>query len=243
MYNKQLFWLGFLATLGIVMMTASVKAETNQSDTSGGQTYSSPTVSIDSINGNGISNIIQFDPVTGTFFGGGLETPISFGSGFGSGSGSGFGNGLGNGTGVGTGTGTGTGIGTGTGTGNSESGDGGTTATGEDNGNVADGSVECSTKNCLAANGNQPKQITLNDLAKLLADNLNDSLDNLAAAEKSGQLANAAPRRIARRGTLSDLRTCPNPAIEAREIVEKQLDESQKFIQQVNHIETQKNIW
>lgn len=208
MYNKQLFWLGFLATLGIVMMTASVKAETNQSDTSGGQTYSSPTVSIDSINGNGISNVVQFDPVTGTFFG----------RGFGSGSGSGSGNGLAGGSGSGSGS------------ANGENGDGSTTATGKDDGTSQ-------------ANGNQPRQVTLNDLAKLLADNLNDSLDNLAAAEKSGQVANAAPRRIARRGTLSDLRTCPNPAIEAREIVEKQLSESKKFIEQVNQIELEKNIW
>ncbi|MGL5793777.1 MAG: hypothetical protein ACRC06_05100, partial [Waterburya sp.] len=171
MHNKQLFWLGFLATLGIVMMTASVKAETNQSDTSGGQTYSSPTVSIDSINGNGISNIIQFDSVTGTFFGGGLETPIRFGSGFGSGSGSGSGNGLAGGS--GSGSGNGLAGGSGSGSGNGENGEVGTTATGKD-----DGSSQ--------ANGNQPRQVTLNDLAKLLADNLNNSLDNLAAAEKSG---------------------------------------------------------
>ncbi|MGL5940604.1 MAG: hypothetical protein ACRC2S_09490 [Waterburya sp.] len=206
MHNKQLFWLGFLATLGIVMMTASVKAETNQSDTSGGQTYSSPTVSIDSMNGNGISNVVQFDPVTGTFFG----------SGFGSGSGSGSGNGLAGAA--------------GNGSGNGENGDGSTTATGKD-----DGSSQ--------ANGNQPRQVTLNDLAKLLADNLNNSLDNLAAAEKSGQVADAAPRRIARRGTLSDLRTCPNPAIEAREKLENQLSQSKKFIEQVNQIELEKNIW
>ncbi|MFM2312190.1 MAG: hypothetical protein RLZZ04_1466 [Cyanobacteriota bacterium] len=75
MYDQKLIWLSFLVVAEIIM-SGSVMAETNQSDTSGGQTYSSPTVSIDSQNGNGIPPTTQFNPNTGEVVGGGITNPI-----------------------------------------------------------------------------------------------------------------------------------------------------------------------
>jgi hypothetical protein len=75
MYDQKLTWLSFLVAAEIIM-SGSVMAQTNQSDTSGGQTYSSPTVSIDSQNGNGIPPTTQFNPNTGEVVGGGIRNPI-----------------------------------------------------------------------------------------------------------------------------------------------------------------------
>ncbi len=254
MRYKQILRLSSLVTLGILTATTSVTAQsvTNNSDTSGFQTYSSPTVGIDSNNGNGIPPTTQYNPATGEFVGGGIKNPITFGSARGSGSsignarrnvsGSDFGNGSGNISG-------------------SDSGDG--------SGN---------------GSGNGFKEITLNDAATLIEGSLNNSLDNLAAAEQAGQAGQTAsatpddPRRITRRNSDSNNRacSCANPAsskprhiirssstacgcanssstaearkiedseIQARQIVEKQLAESKKFIQQVNQINPDKNIW
>jgi hypothetical protein len=174
MYKQQLLWLGFLAMLGTATMTTSVKAETNQSDTSGGQTYSAPAVSIDSINGNGVSDIINFNSNTGTFSGGVLQTPIKF------------------------------------------------------SGNQ--GSLD----------SNQTQDITINDAAELLGGELDQSLENLTAAEK----ADAAPRRIGRANDKDRVsKTCVNPKIQAQSKVETQLSESKKFIEQVDRIELNRNIW
>lgn len=110
--------------------------------------------------------------------------------------------------------------------------------------NLTDGAgvtVGCQTSSCSQT---QPRQVTFNEVAEALDASLERSLDNLAAAESDAKVASAEPRRIARRSAADDgIRACVNPVYEAREVVEKQLIESEKFIQQVNEIEPQKNIW
>ena len=80
MNYQKLSWLSSLVVLGTIASTLPVVAETNQSDTSGGQTYSAPTVSIDSNNGNGIPTDTQYNPNTGEIIGGGINEPIQFDS-------------------------------------------------------------------------------------------------------------------------------------------------------------------
>lgn len=234
MQNKQLLWLGSLVTIGIISASPSVMAQTNLSDVSGGQTFSAPSVGIDGLNGNGFNNSVQFDPATGTFSGGGLETPISFESFGPNGSNS-------------------------IGTGESLSPDGSTSV----------GSVDCSGDSCIG-NG-KPQQVTLNEVADALGDSLEQSLDNLAALENETKVADAGPRRIARRSSLNDPQACgcsaseprrivrnPDDAkfggccndsdlktrqLEARRIVDQQVEEAKKFIEQIDQIKPENNIW
>ncbi len=277
MRYKQILRLGSLVTLGILTATTSVTAQsvTNNSDTSGFQTYSSPTVGIDSNNGNGIPSTTQYNSATGEFVGGGIKNPIRFGSARGSGLGSGSARARTSGLGSSSGnssnsiSGSGTGSGSGSGSGNSE-------------GFISGNSKGSGSGNSEGSSNNT--EVTLNDVATILGDSLNSSLDNLAAAEQAGQAEQAVsatpndPRRITRRNSDSDNRACgcANPAsskprhivrssstacgcansssttkarqiedreIQARQIVEKQLAESKKFIRQVNQINPDKNIW
>lgn len=189
MYDKKFIWLGTVVTVGIISSNAAF-AQTNQSDTSGGQTVNAPTINIDSQNGNGISPTTQLDPVSGEIVGGGIKTPVRIDN-------SGQGEGI---------------------------------------------AVGCTTTSCAEG---QPRSVTINQVAEVLNTSLEQSLDNLAAAEQNAQLADAGPRRIARRSAVSDqdMRACVNPVYEARDVFERRLVESEKFIEQVNQIEPQKNIW
>ena len=190
MYDKKFIWLGALIAAGIICSGSAV-AQTNQSDSSGGQTVNAPTINIDSQNGNGISPTTQLDPISGEIVGGGIETPIQI-----------------------------------------------------DNANAGEGTgvaVNCTTPSCAEG---QPRAVTINEVAEALNSSLEQSLDNLAAAEQNAQLADAGPRRIARRSAdEKDMRACVNPVYEAQDIVERQILESEKFIEQVDRIEPQKNIW
>lgn len=188
MYDKKLIWLGSLVAIGIISSN-SVLAQTNQSDSSGGQTFSSQTVQIDSKNGNGIPPTTQFNPATGEVVGGGISDPVELQS-------------------------------------------------------TSIQSIGCSGDTCVEGNANQPREVTLNEIAEALDASLEQSLDNLAAAENKAKQASAGPRRIARRSTIGEQDgICVNPVFEAREIVERQLLETEKFIEQVDRIEPQKNIW
>ncbi|MEM6611384.1 MAG: hypothetical protein AAF652_03850 [Cyanobacteria bacterium P01_C01_bin.72] len=214
MDKKKLIWLGSFVTAGIVTCN-SVLAQTNQSDTSGGQTFSSPAIQIDSQNGNGIPPTTQFNPATGEVIGGGIDTPVRLNA---TANNSGKASGVAN-----------------------QTGDVANQA-----GDVANqtGDLGCSRDICIN-NDSQPREVTLNEVADALNAALEKSLDNLAAAENNAQLADAAPRKIARRSAVSDqeIRACVNPVFEAQDLVERQLAESEKFIEQVNQIEPQKNIW
>lgn len=230
MQNKQLLWLGSLVTVGIIATSPAVVAQTNQSDTTGIQTFSAPSVGIDGINGNGFFNQVTFDPVTSTFSGGGLGEPISMKS---------LSVSAGNSIGV---------------EGSNPS------------GSSTIGSVDCSGKDCIG-NG-ESQEVSLDQVAEVLGDNLEQSLDTLAAIENEASVADAGPRRIARRSSLnatcvcdpSEPRRisrnpevkaggcCPNPdsnirELEARRIVQQQLEEAKKFIEQVEQIKPEKYIW
>ncbi|MEL6579854.1 MAG: hypothetical protein AAFQ14_08880 [Cyanobacteria bacterium J06621_12] len=200
MDSKKLIWLGSL--IAAIVTSNSVLAQTNQSDTSGGQTFSSPTQQIDSKNGNGISPTTEFNPATGEVIGGGIDSPVQLKNAAGNNS-------------------------------------------GEASDIATDFNLGCSGDSCTKGNSSQPREVSLNEVADALDAALEQSLDNLAAAENNAQLADAGPRRIARRSAVSnqDVRACVNPVFEARDLVERQLAESEKFIEQVNQIEPQKNIW
>ncbi|MEL6494309.1 MAG: hypothetical protein AAFQ41_04195 [Cyanobacteria bacterium J06623_7] len=189
MEDKKLIWIGSLVAAGIITSSSAV-AQTNQSDASGGQTFSSPTVQIDSQNGNGIPPTTQFNPTTGEVLGGGINNPVDLQS------------------------------------------------------NSVE-SIGCPGGVCNSGNIDQPRNVTLNEIAEVLDASLEQSLDNLAAAENDAKLADAGPRRIARRSAVDeqDMRACINPVFEARKQVETQLLETEKFIEQVDQIEPQKNIW
>lgn len=231
MQNKQLLWLGSLVTVGILATSPSVVAQTNQSDVSGGQTFSAPSIAVDGINGNGFYNAIQYAPSTGTFFGGPLGNPISFKSLMPSGS-----NSIGR---------------------------------GDPNGASITGAGECWGENCVGKKN--PPTISVDDLAEVLGENLEQSLDNLAAIENESGIADAGPRRIVRRSSLNNIEACvcdpteprrisrnpeleklaaccenpdfDNREIEARRIVQDQLEEAKKFIEQVEQIQPEKYIW
>lgn len=204
MHNRQLIWLGLVAA-GVITSTSAVAGtnDTNHSDASAGQTYSAPSVHIDSINGNGISGKTLYYPAKGEIVGGEIVTPIRFGDFSGGASGTGFGRNLESFFDNASGNSSGTGV------------------------------------------GNQPREVTLNDVAEALNNGLEQSLDNLAAVENKAKLADSEPRRIARRSgdDAGETRACVNPVYEAREIVERQLIETEKFIEQVNEIEPQKSTW
>jgi len=227
MQNKQLLWLGSLVTVGIIATAPSVVAQTNQSDVSGSQTFSAPSVGINGLNHNGFYSPILFNPVTNTITGGALGSQkisvesFSRNAAF---------------------------------------------STGEPN---SLGAVGCVGENCVS-NG-KPQKVTLNEIAEVLGDNLEQSLDNLAAIENDPAIADAGPRRIVRRSSLNDTPACGcdsteprrisrnpevnklgaccnnpdfnNRELEARRIVEDQLEEAKKFIEQVEQIQPENYIW
>jgi hypothetical protein len=86
------------------------------------------------------------------------------------------------------------------------------------------------------------RAVTLNDLAELLGGDLNQSLEQLAAAENDTKVA-SGPRRIGRRIARRATKDCINPAFQARETVESKLEQSKKFIEQVNQIQPEKAMW
>ncbi|HEY9770398.1 MAG TPA: hypothetical protein V6C71_18225 [Coleofasciculaceae cyanobacterium] len=90
---------------------------------------------------------------------------------------------------------------------------------------------------------NQTTEVSLNEVAEALQKNLQQSLDNLAAVENEYKLADSGPRRIARRSSEPEARECINPVYEARQMAKRQLEETKKFIEQVNQIEPEQNLW
>ena len=293
MYKNKIFWSSAVAIISIITIATSAEAQNH--DSGGTGTGSPISVPIDTLNGSGIPNITTVDLGTGIITGGGLDTPVSFGSSSGSapGSGSASGSGSGSGASSGSGSGSGSGAGSGSASGDSEGLGEGSIAEnqGEDGKFGLDNSgnnTVCTSKICLKADGKAQK-ITLNDAAELLEKNLDDSLNLLEAAELAAEtgvsdelgvaatnrsqdqnarriarnsntrrnVSDADPRRIARQNSPHGCgRSCANPdiptvearqfqqrEIEAREVVERQLAETQKFIEQVNKIDPEKNIW
>ena len=146
--------------------------------------------------------------------------------------------------------------------------------------------VICLTDPCVSSDGGE-NTITVNELAKLIEEDLSQSLNDLAAAER-GELnldENTAsqdltdnPRRIARgqssnnrdsvtrrdslmnencdcvpgeRKIVREPANSDNPTIsqnfktvaEARQIVETKLEQSRKFVEQMNQLKPENSIW
>lgn len=94
----------------------------------------------------------------------------------------------------------------------------------------------CFSNPCVPS-GESTRAVTLNELAELIEDDLQQSLNDLAIAEEIGD--EEQPRRFVRRRSSN----CINPAIQARETVQTKLEESQQFIEQVEQLNPDNNIW
>jgi hypothetical protein len=242
--NRQNFLLAS-AIAGLTSITSinSVFAQTtvtNQSDTTGQQTFSAPSVNIDSSNGGFSGQDVFFKPTgsdgNGAFSFGELEFTIDRNV---------LNSSLGNSLGLGT-------FGTDTGgtdisrseptTPNQDSEIATTSGDGEDG--IAKDSGSCQGELCQEDDAaNNPKDITINDLAELLEVDLNESLKQLAAANDAVLKAEGEPRRIVRRQNLDEQRACVNPAIEASKKVGSKLQQSRNFIEKVNQIQPEKGLW
>ncbi|MEM8827732.1 MAG: hypothetical protein AAGE96_00055 [Cyanobacteria bacterium P01_G01_bin.19] len=264
MHNQQILWSSLLTVMG---MLAAAPAMANTIHDPGGTNPAQPSsLSIDNLNGNGISTNLIYDPDTGIISGEAIQNPVeiidinSSAGGFGSGAegriGSSSAGGFGSGAEGRIGSNNETGLGNVNGSESNATGEG-NIATGENSNsgesNSSLGKGECTSSDCLSTEGESQK-LTLNDAAEILEDNLDASLKQLAEAETTRNEAVASgmerkPVRIYRRSA----QACPSPdfsTIEARkaelhqiEVVQKQLAESQKFIEQVNIIDPEANIW
>lgn len=115
------------------------------------------------------------------------------------------------------------------------------TITGDVNTLGSDGSnaiTICFSNPCVPS-GESTKAVTLNELADLIEDDLQQSLNELAAAEAAEEIGDNQPRRFVRRRSSN----CINPAIQARETVQTKLEESQQFIEQIEQLNPDNNIW
>jgi hypothetical protein len=90
----------------------------------------------------------------------------------------------------------------------------------------------CLSDPCLGSG--EGTSISLNDLAKLMEEDLQKSFKDLAAAE-----ADREPRRFARRRSTD----CGITATQLREIVQSKLEASQKFAEQVKKLSPNNNVW
>ena len=246
MYNKKILWSSLVATIGMIAATPTVAKPVHDS---GG--IAIPSVATPPVTNTNVSTT-QFNPGTRTISGGIIDTPIGIGSISGSGSGSGSGQGLGSSSGSGSGLGTSTIRDSGTADGGAN-GDGVVASDNNNEGgdrNASLGKGECATFACLSAEDN-PQELSINDAAKLLEENI----DTLAAAEEEIRIASNTRRNVLdeTRHIVREKNSCPVPdrlsaeadeAIEAREVLERQIAQSQKFIEQVNSLDDHDiNIW
>lgn len=82
--------------------------------------------------------------------------------------------------------------------------------------------------------------ISLQKLAKILEEDLQNSLDNLAKLEENQNLADSQPRRFSRRRTICD---CGNSFVRARAEVEEKAKQYQKIIDLADQLNPQNNKW
>ncbi|GAB4534791.1 MAG: hypothetical protein Tsb0014_21250 [Pleurocapsa sp.] len=250
MNRQKILLAGAIAGLTSIALIKSVMAQIPTSDTDTVQTQSATSVKI---NGGGSGANSTPSPTQtptppdsdGAFSFGGFEFIID----------SNVLSSLGFGT-----TGTGTGASTSTGTGTGSSGDTGTEEGGgvsrrstiAPEGEDSDASTSaganqeaCQGELCQdETTANNPEKITINDLAELLEADLNQSLEQLAAANDAISQIEKEPRRIARRQNLDESEPCVNPAIEASKKVEGKLKQSRNFINEVNKIPSvEEGLW
>jgi hypothetical protein len=91
----------------------------------------------------------------------------------------------------------------------------------------------------LARRGSESSNFGINDIAELLATQLNQALADLAAAENAQKTASTGSRHIVRR--VND--NCKDTSLEARAEVEKKLEQAKQFIEQVDRIKPGNSIW
>ena len=85
--------------------------------------------------------------------------------------------------------------------------------------------------------------ITLNDLAKLIEEDLNQSFNDLVAAEQLERELAEQPRRIIKRTPRRDSTACVSPALEARREFQEKLQNSQDFVEQMQKLKPENNGW
>ena len=193
MRYQKLSWLGSLALFGIIASTSSVSAQTNQSDTTGTQTFSAPAVSVD-----GQSPTFDLGSLSGS--GAGSSSQVSY-----SDAASVLGKGL---------------------------------STSLDN--LA--AIQQGGPVTAAAPNSGPRRIARRS-----------SSHACGCANPASTASNDGPRRIVRQVQGAGKSCCANPTIEAgngkyrviqaRKMVEEQLDASKKFIEQVNQTDSRNSIW
>ena len=84
------------------------------------------------------------------------------------------------------------------------------------------------------------KAITLNDLAKLIEDDLNQSLSDLLAAEELERKAAYKPRRSARRRSSN---ACISPVVKARREFITKLQQSREFAEKIEPLKLENYGW
>jgi hypothetical protein len=85
----------------------------------------------------------------------------------------------------------------------------------------------------------ESQQITINDSAQAIASDLNQSLEDLVAAENAQKTASTGPRHIVRRATDN----CKDVSLEARSEVEKKLEQAREFVDSIESIDPGNSIW
>lgn len=108
-----------------------------------------------------------------------------------------------------------------------------------------EGNSNCESDLCVD-NAQQADEIELsfNEIAELIESDLDRTVEQLAAAEAAAQQLEDEPRRIARSSSLSE--KCPNPKIaaaKARKTLQDKLDNTKMFIEQMELINPDTNIW
>lgn len=194
----KLSWLGSLALFGIVASTPSVSAQTNQSDVTGTQTFSAPSVSVD-----GQSPTFDLGSLSGS--GAGSSSQVSY----------------------------------------------------SDAAAILDQGLNTSLDNLAAIQQGGPVTAKApNSGPRRIA--RRGSNHACGCANPASTASNDGPRRIVRNAQGASKGCCSNPTIEAgsgkyrdiqarkiqaRKMVEEQLDASKKFIEQVNQTDQSNHIW
>ena len=103
----------------------------------------------------------------------------------------------------------------------------------------SDALIICSTNDCGSGDG-EAQGISLQKLAKILEEDLQNSLNNLAELEQQQDLADAKPRRFSRRRIECD---CGDSLVRAREEVKEKTAQYQEIIDLADQLNPQNNKW
>ena len=100
-----------------------------------------------------------------------------------------------------------------------------------------------------SGSGGVLNNISVNDLAKLVQTDLQDSMDNLVAAESAEQQQQQEPRRFARRRSNCNSSCVVGTDGEPQNIAQLEAEvaqktaEAEKFVQQLNQLDPENSIW